>query len=49
MWEMKRAIEIFLTKYKINLLWIFEMCCPIGPKESLDHPKTNKKYIHDVK
>jgi len=25
----------------------FEVCYPIGPKDSLDYPQTNKKCIHN--
>jgi len=42
MWEMEKVIYTF-TWQSINLLWIFELYSPIGPKESLRLPENQQK------
>jgi len=44
---MHRAIEILFFGQKMNFLWIFEVCCPVGPKESIHYPKSVEKSLHD--
>jgi len=44
---MHKAIEILFFGQKKIFLWIFEVYCPVGSKESVDYPKSAEKSFYD--